>query len=962
MSEQDDQELAATRPQQHGGDAQPPPHAYRAGEMLNERYRLVEPLGTGSTGAVFTANDLAFDRVVAVKVMSHGSGDGTALFLREARITAQLDHPNIVPIHDLVWLSGGGVAFAMKHIDGSSLREALRQAVDGRPPRCLATVNDIINVFLKVCDGIALAHARGVIHRDIKPDNIVIGQFGEVIILDWGEASSGERQGGPSSAVGTPMYMSPEQARGEPATPASDVYCIAASMFHCLLHRPPLDASRLEPEQFWERKRRGAIDAPTPADAARCDRRLLAVLRKALAAEPAGRYATVRALADDLAAFQAGQAVSAYRESWLERSLRWHHRHARTVWLSTLLAGTALALAAVLWGSHLQQFASWGSPVFSDSFGDGWEEHWRVGGTDQFDIAAGRAVSRRDTQEGTLVLRREWPPSCAIEFTGEVLPGAEGGDISVFWLEGSAAVDGHWRQCRSGWLFQFGAWDNTSSVLKTIDRGVIACSRTVQVPGRKHRIRAEVDGDRRRLSIDGSVVFDHQDSFNAGAGRWQIYTWGAGKAISDVAVHLRGSAEVVPALGIPDALRRNGLGREAVAEYLRIAASQPGALADQARLKAGITLGELGDWSEASTAWNRIVDPVLHEEASLLALRRLIQSDPRQLCNEIEARWAGASPSGRRALIQMWMAMGSVFDDASHCLDGDLAERFLDLRRRLFPAAIETDWTTWWCGTQTGRLRLAASLVLNPCLRGQLLEQLGEWQRLRDEGTGGKRARAERLLFQPPGPLVAYEPASEPVPDWLARALAGEAAAVRPALVAAGDRPAVIRLDRMFGDPLATLSEPPADPSRVVSLWLSAIAAGDPSAAARWERACLRCDADRTGAGDWGPLLLEPIGILAGLGRLAEARGMAAQLRAVPRLHWSGAATAWGEALAGETVPVLPGIVHPDRLLAALRADLAGDAAAAADCYKDWFAQALPSYAKTSPSLLRLARWRAGLR
>lgn len=936
-----------------------PARVREPGEMVSERYRLLSQVGAGSTGVVYMAADLAFDRVVAVKVMSHTSGEATATFLREARTTARLDHPNIVPIHDLVWMNDGGVAFSMKLIDGISLRQALCERAEGRTPRCLATVNDTINVFLKVCDGIALAHARGVVHRDIKPDNILIGQFGEVIVLDWGEASlgDGDGQGGP---VGTPQYMSPEQARGEPATAASDVYCIGASLFHCLLGRPPLDGSRLEPEAFWQGKRSGERSPLTAEELARCDRRLRAVLDKALSPDPAARYQSVRALADDLAAYQGGQAVSAHRESWSERSLRWYRRNARTVWLSTLLVLLATALVGVLWGSHLQRLADWGRPVFRERFADGWQQHWIPAGFSPGQ-AAGGAVDSVIEGEGTLILKREWPPRSAIEFTGQIAAGATEGDISVLWLEGAAAADGRWQECRSGWSFQFGAWDNTSSVLEAIGRGVIACDPLVVTPGRRHRIRAEVDGDRRRLLVDDRTVFDHHDSFSAGSGRWMIYTWGPGKVISDVAVYLRGSAEVVSAMDIPDALRRQGLAREAAAEYRLIAESQAGSrLADRASYKEGITWSELGEWERAGAAWRSIGDAGLAEEAAVLALQPLIKQDPERLLAEIARRWPAATPAGREALIRLWIAARQIFESPRGAFTEGLVERYFDLRRQLFPDAGHADPATMQVGRRTGRMRLALDLMLNRTLRAQLLERLGELERMRAEAMPALRQQLDLRLAREVV-LQIRQPVDAPLPEWLARSAAGDDAAVRQGLLASGEQRVANELARMFGDPHVLLDEVAVETTLINSLWLHALAKGDAGEAARWERQSALREADQGGGENWVASLLEPVGIFAGSGRRDEARRLVERMRNEPRTSWRGEATVWGEALAGREEPRLPRIVHAQALLAAMRADLAGAPDAPAR-WRSWFDLALPSYTITSRSLLRLAHWRAAPR
>ena len=951
MTEGDGPQLADTRPSDDGARASSRPCT--PGGMISERYRLLEQVGAGSTGVVFKADDLAFDRVVAVKVMKGAQGESTAAFLREARTTARLEHPNIIPVHDLIWLNGGGIGFAMQFIDGISLREALQEVASGRPPRCISSVNDAINVFLKVCDCIAMAHDRGVVHCDIKPDNILVGKYGEVIILDWGEALVGESDG-KAGPVGTPLYMSPEQARGEPATPSSDVYCIGASLFHCLLGRPPLPSSGIELEDFWERKRRGVVQPPTATEASRCGQRLLAVLNKALATATEARYPTVRALADDLASFQAGQAVSAYRESWYERAVLWYRRNDRAVWLSALLASMAIILAVVLWGSHLQRLASWGSPVFREDFGESWYERWRVPvGT--FGVASGQATSLGESA-GTMALRREWTPRCAIEFTGEILPGAPRGDISVYWLEGAAAVDGDWFNCRAGWGFLFGAWDNTCSALEKFPTGVIACDRTTVVPGQKHRIRAEVVGDRQRLIVDGRTVFDHQDSFHAGRGRWMIYTWGPGKVISEVTVQLLGVSELVSVTSIPDAMRRRGLLHDAIAEYRIIAESKVGSdLANQAYFKEGITYSELGEWERALQAWNLLGDPVLAEEASVIALKPLIDGDPLRLLTEIEARWPQATTRGRAALFQLWSSASRMFVPFEHRFDDVMIDRYFDLRRRLFPADLTADYTIQSVGKRTGRLSTAVQLILNPCLRGELAIELGDAAWVQAHGTPGTKATLRR--HQEETPAVIRQPVDAPLPEWLRAMLSGDGSQVRASLYASGEQGAVIFLDRVFGDPRHTQDQQPIGLAGASCLWQHAIASGDMAVATRWERTIRTRDPNRFQEHSWVHAMLEPTLILAATGRRDEARRLAEAMRAESRFSWKGAAAAWGAALCGEDVAVLPDLVFAQPLLAAMRAELAGEVAAPR-LWRAWFDLALPSHSITPMSLLRLAYWR----
>src|SRR6266404_7888552 len=150
-------------------------------DLGSSKYMVIHKLGAGGMGAVYLAQDVDLGRKVAVKVMniSDSSGSLASRMMREARIVALLEHPSIVPIHDVGVLEEGRVYYAMKLVQGKRLDEFA--AVAGSP-------SDLLRIFQKVCEAVAFAHARGVIHRDLKPENIMVGPFGEVLVMDWGVA------------------------------------------------------------------------------------------------------------------------------------------------------------------------------------------------------------------------------------------------------------------------------------------------------------------------------------------------------------------------------------------------------------------------------------------------------------------------------------------------------------------------------------------------------------------------------------------------------------------------------------------------------------------------------------------------------------------------------------------------------------------------------------------------------
>ncbi len=378
------------------------------------RYHINRPLAAGGMGAVLDIQDNDFRRGAAMKVI-HGrfADDPQALerFLAEAQVTAQLEHPNIVPIHDMGVMADGTLYFTMKLIEGFSLgdlvklqrlangmmtrdefvkekekKESAKPAANRKTAEQITadyeadvakghklatrfTRDEILLTFLKVLDGVGFAHSRGVVHRDIKPDNIMLGAHGEVLVVDWGiakvlkkadrdnefvkrierevvslrdaDAISATMTG---SAMGTLFYMPPEQARGELdlIDGRSDIYALGATLYELLCLKRCLEAKSMAE----------ALAAITtgdwiPLDRVRpdLDKDLIAVVHRSMALDPARRYATCSDFADDIRRFLAGQAVVARQRNLIERIGAWVAAHKRQVQFGA--AATALVVVAV---------------------------------------------------------------------------------------------------------------------------------------------------------------------------------------------------------------------------------------------------------------------------------------------------------------------------------------------------------------------------------------------------------------------------------------------------------------------------------------------------------------------------------------------------------------------------------------------------------------------------------------
>jgi serine/threonine protein kinase len=274
---------------------------FRDPDVTGTRYELISVLGRGGMGVVYLARDSVLDREVALKIVEPPAGDAN-----EARILARLEHPGIVPVHDVGELPDGRLFYAMKRVRGDRLDQwAARHGAA-----------EHLGVFLRVCDAVAFAHAHGVIHRDLKPENVMVGEFGEVLVLDWGVAKHMQIADSKLQIVGTTDYMAPEQARGDATVDhRADVYALGAML--------------------------ESIGDAAP---------LRAIARKARSADPAARYQSVQALGADVNRYLAGRAVEAHRETVVERLARFERRYR----LPILLVLTYLAVRALmLWVAHV---------------------------------------------------------------------------------------------------------------------------------------------------------------------------------------------------------------------------------------------------------------------------------------------------------------------------------------------------------------------------------------------------------------------------------------------------------------------------------------------------------------------------------------------------------------------------------------------------------------------------------
>ena len=434
------------------------------------RYDWIEQFAQGGLGAVWKAHDKNLDRSVAVKELLPGSVASPGIisrFVDEATITGQLEHPGIVPIYEFGFKDDGCPYYAMKLLDGETLAKEIT-AVSKLPLRSAERTlrfNGLLSSFVAICNAIAFAHERGVIHRDLKPGNIVLGKFGEVSIVDWGIAKyydrdepedgeptyclrSGTRQSGTRNSesgrsgaganrtrrgdiIGTPSFLSPEQARGNTdLDPRSDVYSLGVILYEMLTGRAAFSGA--DTTRIIEDVRNGQFDPPRQVNG-RIPKPLAAICMKAMAHDRANRYETAMDLGMEIRNFVAGERVGAYDENIVERSIRWGKKH-RTILFAAI---ATLAIVSVVSSfSYLTVKAAHDEEMVARKSAET--------ARDQADVARRREVHAKQLAVLNLKNARMAADEWLIESSGDIefYPGLE--DTRREWLE--RAVE-HYQQC-----------------------------------------------------------------------------------------------------------------------------------------------------------------------------------------------------------------------------------------------------------------------------------------------------------------------------------------------------------------------------------------------------------------------------------------------------------------------------------------------------------------------------------
>ncbi len=560
------------------------------------RFKIVDEVGSGGTSRVYAVQDRSLNRTVALKLLRGARAAKPGVeqrFIHEARVTAMLEHPNVMPVHDIGTTDNGRVYFTMKNITGASLGDAIRAEKKGAtPPEDFRTLNGKIGIFLKVCDALSFAHDKGFIHQDVKPDNIMLGEYGEVLLLDWGCAlTAAEAVGqGNRAAYGTPAYMSPEQARREAVDERSDVYCLGATISHALTLRHPTWSD--DPERFWEKKREGAIDELSDQERRRVPKTLRAIIMKALDPDPGQRYQTVAGFSRDLERFQAGQAVLAYHESPLEAFMRWYVRHRRIFWSTTAATVLILGVGGLLFREKLKEMLTW-KLVFSEDFSRtttaDLDERWRATAFGDWrtavDDTPGKPGGTWTVRDGALFGKVQGDGCHDIALAEPIH-----GDLRVEWTATSlrngrnlnAFIGGANR--REGYTFHVGGFGDRARVALT--RGATdmrldfaRLPEPIQI-GTTYHFRMEREGYNVRLYVNDVKMIDYVDlDVLSGEGHQTFgfdVTNGSDLRIDNIRVYHHPLPQKVSPLATPKHFEDEGQYENALSRYRSLQHAYPG--------------------------------------------------------------------------------------------------------------------------------------------------------------------------------------------------------------------------------------------------------------------------------------------------------------------------------------------------------------------------------------------------
>ena len=328
---------------------------------LDTRYTVLEEFAQGGSATVSIARDKNLRRIVAIKSLKEEARTRDNMvnaFISEAKVTAQLDHPSIIPVYGLTGDEETGVHLVMKLVNGKTLRDYLRNLSLNYKIRGIkafdeeALLRKRLEIFLHVCDAIAYAHHRNIMHRDLKPENIMLGEFMEVFVMDWGLAREippeGQEKGEKERVSGTPRYFAPEILRGDRSDARADIFTLGLILHEVVTLQFAVKGR--DEKEFMERIISGDLEPVEHRFGWKIDKSLKAIIRKATAYRVEDRYQSVSDLSEDIRRYMSGLSTSALPDDFFMKITRLSYRHRKgfmTLFMALLFASAALTAAAI---------------------------------------------------------------------------------------------------------------------------------------------------------------------------------------------------------------------------------------------------------------------------------------------------------------------------------------------------------------------------------------------------------------------------------------------------------------------------------------------------------------------------------------------------------------------------------------------------------------------------------------
>ncbi len=502
-----------------------------AAERLDEsgvpgRYEIIKLLGTGATGQVFAVKDNNLDRRIAVKFMHPKdvmNPRKNERFLDEAAVTAKLDHPNILPVHNLDYTDGAVPFFSMRLADGLPLEDII-------PKKNYFKGNNIdillkkINIIYKVCEAMAYAHDKKIAHNDIKPGNIMIGEYGDVLLLDWGTSTTeAQRNKENAKILGTPMYMSPEQARKEVSDEISDIYCIGSTFLHLVTGRFPLYSD--DAETFWNLKCDGFYQKLNAEERQRIPPRLAAIIEHCIEPDREKRYQSINDLLADLNAFQKGEPVSVYQDPIADQLKRIYRKNKKTIMVIILCAIMVGVFGYMIYLEKLKELSEW-KPIYNENF-DNYSTNklasewkliyipgWNYNNLTELDLKDEKVFRIEDGKlqgisgnfTGAVNLRSTTRSAGNLKVSWEITPSNTAHDMNMF-------IGGNDRF--NAYLFHIGGFGRIDQVRLTKYRSVqsldIYTFEEALKPFTTYKFTAQKIGPKVQLFIDDKLIIDYTD-------------------------------------------------------------------------------------------------------------------------------------------------------------------------------------------------------------------------------------------------------------------------------------------------------------------------------------------------------------------------------------------------------------------------------------------------------------------